>query len=142
MGWAEGDKLEVLIGTDSDHGLLRFRKNNSAGDAVVRFKKAMKGITYATINLGHQAKFVNRAEAGRWCQHEEVEDGYLEIVLPRWADETAPKKASQAPAAAPVRPTGQSGPALPTTSAKVVTGALMGDPPAGRREMLAKIGEM
>ncbi|WP_457663672.1 hypothetical protein [Sinorhizobium medicae] len=96
LGWAEGDKLEVLVGTDGDHGLLRFRKNNSAGDAVVRFKNAMKGTRYASINLGHQPRFIDRAEGGRWCQHEEVEDGYLEIVLPKWADETSPPQACSA----------------------------------------------
>ncbi|MDQ0320019.1 hypothetical protein QO002_002157 [Pararhizobium capsulatum DSM 1112] len=138
LGWAEGDKLEVLIGTDGDHGLLRFRKNNSAGDAVVKFKRAMKAITYATINLGHQARFVDRSEAGRWCQHEEVEDGYLEIVLPRWADETAPKKPlAQIPMATkPTQP-----PEKPVAS-RAVTSDLMGDPPPGRRQMLDKIGQI
>ncbi len=138
LGWAEGDKLEVLIGTDGDHGLLRFRKNNSTGDAVVKFKRAMKAVTYATINLGNQPRFIDRGEAGRWCQHEEVEDGYLEIVLPRWADETSPRKrqvsATSLTKAAEPPPTGQPG--------RPVTGSLMGDPPPGRREMLAKMGEM
>jgi hypothetical protein len=138
LGWAEGDKLEVLIGTDGDHGLLRFRKNNSAGDAVVRFKNAMKGTRYASINLGHQPRFVDRAEGGRWCQHEEVDDGYLEIVLPKWADETAPRKASAVQPPAPVKPL-PSAPVKPSPN-RSVTSAVMGDPPPGRREMLAKIG--
>lgn len=138
LGWAEGDKLEVLIGTDGDHGLLRFRKNNSAGDAVVRFKNAMKGIRYASVNLGHQPRFIDRAEGGRWCQHEELEDGYLEIVLPKWADETAPRKLTPAQVVpkpivgAPVKP----------AAGRAVTSSIMGDPPPGRREMLAKIGDM
>jgi len=140
LGWAEGDKLEVLIGTGGDHGLLRFRKNNSNGDAVVKFKRAMKAITYATISLGHQPAFVDRAEAGRWCQHETVDDGYLEIVLPRWAEETGPKRQQIAvpSSSSPARPISQ--PSAPAKRA--VTASVLGDPPPGRREMLAKMGEM
>lgn len=140
LGWAEGDKLEVLIGTGGDHGLLRFRKNNSTGDAVVKFKKAMKAVTYATISLGHQSAFVDRAEAGRWCQHESVEDGYLEIVLPRWAEETGPKRQQVAAPSAPSpsRPV----PQPPAPAKRAVTASVLGDPPPGRREMLAKMGEM
>ncbi|MFP5078282.1 hypothetical protein ACLE20_13320 [Rhizobium sp. YIM 134829] len=147
LGWADGDKLEVLIGDGSDHGLVRLRKNNAGGDALVTFRKAMKAVTYVVVSLGHQSAFVDRAEAGRWCQHEDVEDGYLEIVLPRWADETGPKQAakpaaagSAPPAAAP--PARSAPPAAKSTPARAVTASIMGDPPPGRREMLAKFGEL
>lgn len=138
LGWAEGDKLEVLIGTEGDHGLLRFRKNNSGGDAIIRFKKAMKGIRYASVNLGHQPSFIDRAEGGRWCQHEEIDDGYLEIVLPKWADETAPRKMIPAQ----VVPKPVVGATVKPTPGRAVTASIMGDPPPGRREMLAKISDM
>lgn len=147
FNWSDGDKIEVLIGTGSDHGLLRFRKNNSTGDAVVKSKKAMKGITYTTISLGHQPAFVNRAEAGRWCQFEQVDDGFVEIVLPRWAEETSPKK--QAVAVSPVSvsgtapiPQGRVAQPTPSPVKRAVTAQVLGDPPPGRREMLAKMGEM
>lgn len=134
FGWANDDKLEVLIGTGSDHGALRFRKNNSTGDAVVVFRKSVH--EYVAVSLGHQPAFVDRSESGRWCQFEEMEDGYVEIILPRWADETAPAR-RPAPTAPPAAA------ALPSSAVKkVVTGSVMGDPPAGRREMLAKMGEM
>ena len=144
LGWADGDKLEVLIGDGSDHGLVRLRKNNSGGDALVTFRKALKAVTYVVVSLGHQSAFVDRAESGRWCQHEDVEDGYLEIVLPRWADETGPKQAAKPAAASPpaAAPTARPAPPAKPNPARAVTAAIMGDPPPGRREMLAKVGEL
>lgn len=136
FGWSDGDKLEVLIGTDEHHGIIRLRKNNSAGDAVVAFRKALKG-SYAQVSLGNQPMFVDRAESGRWCQFEKIEDDYLEIILPRWADETAPKrKAVITPTPAAVDT------AKPQAPRQNATAALMGDPPPGRREMLNKVGSL
>lgn len=131
FGWADGDKLEVLIGDGEHHGLLRLRKNNSVGLAVVAHRKTAKG-EWASIKLGHQNAFVDRSEQARWCQWEKVEEGFVEIVLPSWADETGPRK-RPTPALSPQAP------ALPrkTTS---VTSQLMGDPAPGRRETLAKMG--
>lgn len=142
FGWANGDKLEILIGNGDDHGMMRFRKNNSVGDAEVVNRKSVKG-DWVSIALGRQTMFVDRAETARWCQFEELEDGWVEVVLPRWADETAPKKATQALAGTtPIRSTTPPPPAKPSASSRVVTGALMGDPPPGRREIMAKIGEL
>ncbi len=133
FGWSGGDKLEVLIGNGPDHGLLRLRKNNSLSDAAeVVHRKANKG-DYFQVSLGHQPMFVDRVEAARWCQFEKVEDGYVEIVLPRWADETAPAKK---PALLPIVSQ------QPPKRGGTVTADLMGDPPPGRREMLAKVGGM
>lgn len=128
--WANGDKLEVLIGDGEHHGLLRLRKNNSVGQAVVEQRKTAKG-EWFSIKLGHQDAFVDRSEPARWCQWEKIEDGYVEIVLPTWADETGPKKRASAPAT----------PSAPAVARKVasVTGQLMGDPEPGRREALAKL---
>lgn len=134
LGWSKGDKLEVLIGNGEHHGIIRFRKNNSTGDAEVIHRKANKG-DYFQLALGYQAAFVDRTEASRWCQYEKVEDGYVEIVLPRWADETAPAKK---PVPAPI--IGRTAP-QPVRGAPV-TSSLMGDPPPGRREMLAKVGSI
>ena len=144
FGWSNGDKLEVLIGTDGDHGMLRFRKNNSTGDAVVEFRKGVH--EYVSVSLGHQPKFVDRKEAGRWCQFEVLEDGFLEIILPRWADETSPSKKAVAHAplvSVHISPENKLPLPKPVNAvSKPVTSTVMGDPPAGRREMLAKMGEM
>lgn len=135
LGWSHDDKLEVFIGTDGDHGLLRFRKNNSVGDAVVSFKKTQKG-EWVSINIGHQSRFVDEAQPSAWCQFEKLDGGYVEVVLPRWADRTAPKKP-----VAEVRPVGRP-PLDPARRPASVTSSIMGDPPPNRREMLAKIGEV
>ena len=143
LGLVDGDKLEVLIGSGEHHGLLRIRKNASVGEAVIAHRKALKG-GYFALDLGHQPAFVDRSEAGRWCQFETVEDGFVEIVLPRWADETGPAKQKIASApVAPARPVGRPPNAeVKHQPARSVTSNLMGDPPLGRREMLAKMGEM
>jgi hypothetical protein len=134
FGWSDKDKIEVLIGTGSDHGLIRMRKNASTGNAVVSVRKLMKGRTYALINFGHQPAFVDRAEASRWCQFEQVDDGWLEIVLPKWAGETGPAKPKVS--ATPVAP-------IPAREPNInVTASLMGDPPPGRRQIMEKIGAM
>lgn len=145
LGLGDGDKIEVLIGSGEHHGLIRIRKNASVGEAVLNHRKALKG-GYFSLDLGHQPAFVDRSEAGRWCQFETLEDGFVEIVLPRWADETGPTrlKMATAPVAALRPPVDQAiaksiaKPAPPRT----VTSSLMGDPPPGRREMLAKVGEL
>lgn len=137
FGWQKGDKIEVLVGTKNDHGLMRFRKNNSVADgAVVEIRNAGRGVTFAFLKLGHLPQFVSRTEASRWCNFEQVEDGYVEVVLPKWADETAPQKASVAP------PASTPAPAKLATPGRAVTGSLMGDPPPNRREMIAKIGSI
>lgn len=133
LGWGKGDKLEVLIGNGEHHGIIRLRKNNSVGDGELIHRKAIKG-DYFQMALGHQPMFVDRTEASKWCNFEKIEDGYVEIVLPRWADETAPAKkpASQPIMAKSVQP--------PRGSS--VTSGLMGDPPPGRRQMIDKIGAL
>ena len=136
LGWAGDDKIEVLMGDGEHHGLVRLRKNNSIGDAVAVHRETPKG-AWLTVRLGHQPAFVDRSESSSWVQWEKIEDGWVEIVLPKWADETAPNRRSAAPpshatATHPVQP-------APKRS---VTSAVMGDPPPGRREMLDKIGSM
>ncbi|TQX91285.1 hypothetical protein EQW76_00665 [Rhizobium sp. rho-13.1] len=142
FGWSDGDKLEVFIGTGSDHGMMRFRKNNSVGDAPVVFRKATKG-DWVSVSLGHQPAFVDEAQTAAWVQFEQIEDGFVEVVLPRWADKTAPAKAKDDAAAptAPVRQPPAARPTVPQRSASMTAG-LMGDPPPNRREMLAKMGDV
>jgi hypothetical protein len=139
LGWQDGAKLEVLIGEGEHHGLIRLRKNASVGEAAVQKRATAKGAWF-NIRLGHQPAFVDRSEASRWCQWEEVEEGWVEIVLPRWADETAPnrKTAGEVRTAQGVQ---QSAPHIPLKKQNV-TASLMGDPPPGRREMLAEVGKL
>jgi hypothetical protein len=133
LNWSAGDKVEVLIGEGEHHGLLRLRKNNSVGVAVVEKRNALKG-GYFAVALGCQPAFVDRKEVGRWCQWEKVEEGWVEIVLPNWADETAPRKAAQLAAPRP------NGVAPQQRRGTDVTSHLMGDPAPGRREAMEKVG--
>lgn len=139
----DGDKIEVLIGDGEHHGLIRLRKNNSAGEAIATKRDTGKA-SFISVRLGHQPVFVDRTEPGLWCQWE-MEDGWTEIVLPKWASETNPNRAKMSavppakPAAAAPQPE-RRGPGRPPTRA--VTADIMGDPKPGRREMLAKMGEM
>ena len=137
FGWKSGDGIEVMIGEAEHHGLIRIRKNASVAQTKVVEKTAVRGASYLQVNLGHQPSFVNRSESAQWCQWEEV-DGWVEIVLPKWADETSPKRRSPAEGLMP--PSGGSSGGKPKAAA--VTASLMGDPPRGRREMLAQIGKV
>jgi hypothetical protein len=126
LGWVDGDMLEVLIGQDEHHGLVRLRKNHSVGTARVSRRKAMNDTTWFHVALGHVPAFVARSEPKKHCQNEVLDaaaGGWLEIVLPSWADETG--KVKRAPvASSPV-----------TTSARTGRDAaprMMGDPPKGR----------
>lgn len=132
MNLADKDKLEVMLGTADHHGLLRVRKNNSAGEAVVTKRENAK-YAWWMINLGHQPAFVDRAEANRWCQWKMVEEGWVEITLPKWAAETGTKQRTET--ALPNMSTGMK-------PGRTVTAGLMGDPPPGRREMLERIGKV
>lgn len=129
----DGDGIEVMIGDGEHHGLLRLRKNNSAGIAKAE-KRATGKADFFVLKLGHQAAFVDRSEPAAWCQWEMVDDGFVEIVLPKWADETAPGH----------RPVAERG-RLPVAAApgrQSVTAGLMGDPPPGRRQMLEQVGKI
>jgi len=132
LGWQSGDKIEIMIGEGEHHGLLRLRKNNSAGQAEAHHREMARG-SWFTLRLGHQPLFIDRSEPASWCQWERVEDGWIEVVLPKWADETAPKQKSIVPAQTVPRHQ------TPTPrKAADVTGSLMGDPDPARRAMLDK----
>ncbi len=137
LDWHDENKLEVMIGDGEHHGLVRMRKNNSVGDATAVRRETPKG-AWITVKLGHQPAFVDRSESACWVQWEKVEDGWVEIVLPKWADETSPRKA--APANGGARPV--AAPPAPVAPKKQVTAGLMGDPPPGRRQMLETIGNI
>jgi hypothetical protein len=134
LDWTDGNMLDVMIGEGEHHGLIRVRKNNSVGEAKVERRETAKG-SWFQVQLGCQPAFVDRSEAQRWCQWEKVEDGWIEIVLPKWADETAPTKSKALPSSTSL-------PHRPAPARQTVTASVMGDPPPGRREMLAKIGSI
>jgi hypothetical protein len=143
---ADGDGIEVMIGEGEHHGLIRIRKNNSAANTKAEERTTGKG-GFFLIKIGHQPAFINRSESSAWCQWE-VEDGWIEIVLPKWADETRPGKRADGGANIKTThtnintaPLSKSLP-LSKPQAKSVTASLMGDPAPGRREMMQKMGEM
>lgn len=154
---ADGDGIEVMIGEGEHHGLVRIRKNNSAADTKAEERTTGKG-AFFQVKLGHQPAFVDRSEPSAWCQWEKVEDGWIEIVMPKWADETAPNRktvkgrnltvgnvpADRAASVKDIVGDKRSGISLAPTSGtrKSVTANLMGDPAPGRREMMQKMGEM
>lgn len=140
LGWATGDKLEVLVGDGSDHGLIRLRKNNSVGTAEVRTKKAAHNGTYVSISLGHVPAFVDRRESARHINFDFVDEhkptDWVEFVMPAWADETGPR--------AKPGVGGQTDTLRTLTRAvgktRDVAPALLGDPEPGRREKVAALG--
>lgn len=67
LGWSDGDKIEIMIGSGEHHGLLRLRKNNSAGQVAIARREAAKGIWFS-LKMGHQEAFVDRSEPALWCQ--------------------------------------------------------------------------
>lgn len=135
LGFSDKDMLEVLIGAEEHHGLIRLRKNNSVGTAVVSRRNGMKSTTYFAVALGHVPNFVNRSEAKRWCQFEQVEQGWVEIVLPSWADETGKVKRLPPPAAGHVQ-----APVAKRSSG--IIGGMMGDPPPDRSALNARLGKV
>lgn len=139
----DGDGIDVMLGEGEHHGLVRLRKNNSVANTKAEERTTGKG-AFFLIKLGHQPAFVDRSEPSAWCKWEKVEDGWLEIVLPKWADETAPNKVKRADGGANVMTAHHNinTKSLAAQPKQNVTASLMGDPAPGRREMLQKMGEM
>lgn len=92
LGLIDGTPIEVLIGEGEHHGLIRIRKHD-AGVAYVE-DVSSRGNGHFQIRLGRQARFVARTEAPQTCSWKKVEDGFIELKLPRWAAETGPKMPS------------------------------------------------
>lgn len=131
LAWAVGDSIQALLGTDGDHGMIRIRKNGD-GTAVVASRSAGKNGVYFCIALGAVPGFVNRTEPKRYCKFEELEEGWVEIVLPAWADETHPEKRKvAAPSSMPRPHESVHRPALGRRTISV-TSQIQGDPPIGR----------
>lgn len=153
----DGDGIEVMIGEGEHHGLVRIRKNKSAANTKAELCTTGKG-AFFRVKIGRQPAFVDRSEPSAWCQWEMVEDGWLEIVMPRWADETAPgrkktdghsqtvsilaEKRADGSLNIKTTHTGINTKPLSALPKRNVTADLMGDPAPGRREMLQKMGEM
>lgn len=98
MGLGDGEeRFAVQIGEFEHHGILRIRK--AVDDAEVsltvkatRAGKGSRGGYYHRLKLGHQPQFRAEPAKPETCKWEQIEDGWFEIVLPPWADETAPKR--------------------------------------------------
>lgn len=92
LAWPVGTLLEVQIGTDSDHGLIRLRNNVNATDGAKVVAAGKGKFARIEVSLGHVPGFVDRDERRVPCWYERVEHDFVEIVLPPWAEETHPTK--------------------------------------------------
>jgi hypothetical protein len=126
LGWADKNRIAVLLGEGDQRGLIRLAHSGD-GSAVLSRREAGKGTRseYYIINLGHVPVFPDRSEAKRWVKFERLEDGWVEVVLPRWADPQ--RQPATAPAVSPALSLAQGRP-----GARTLTGSLMGDPPPDR----------
>jgi hypothetical protein len=97
MGFALADRFKLLLGSGEHHGIIRLRKDKS-GTAKASERSFTGGVTAYMINLQHRAEFVDRTERAVPCQWEKIDLTTVEIILPRWADETGPKARARVPA--------------------------------------------
>lgn len=123
LGWADGDALAVELGEEEHHGLIRLCKDKT-GTAAVSMRKATRGGQFIQVGLGVIDLFVDRVETKKWCQFEAFPDGWVEVVLPSWADETNPARRNRLPSSRTL--------ALPPPAPRRTTAAIAGDPPPGR----------
>ena len=91
LGFAEGDRFVVLLGTGEDFGIVRLQKNKAGKAKAVR-REVARGAYYFSISLRHRHEFVDRTEKSSDCQWEKIDLTTIEIVLPAWADETNPER--------------------------------------------------
>lgn len=126
LGWGDGDVLAVQLGEEEHHGLVRLKPDaGGSARAVRRVAGGRAAGAYLSVSLGHVPAFVNRAEPKKWCQFEALDDGWVEVVLPSWADDTGIKRTRVAlPSAATLMIAPRHGGGL--------SGRLPGDPPPGR----------
>lgn len=88
IGLHAGDRVEVLIGDGEHRGLVRLRRDGQ-GAGFAETVGNGKG-KHIRVNLGFQPMFGNEQQLAKSCNWEHVEDGYIEIVLPEWADKKHP----------------------------------------------------
>jgi len=136
FGIVAGDQVEVMLGTEEQHGILRIRKGNGP---VIK-PAGPKGDL--ALSLGHIDSFVDRQERKAACTVELVDD-WAEIVLPKWADETAPRRVIVAPARPLLKAPATTHRRRPTTGLWVgnVTAASQGDPPRSRSALVIGAAE-
>ncbi|MGI2031961.1 winged helix-turn-helix domain-containing protein [Rhizobium panacihumi] len=91
MGFAAHDRFKLLIGTGEDHGVIRLRKDRN-GALKANERSFTGGVTAFQISLFHRPEFVDRTEKAVPCQWEKIDLTTVEIILPKWADETGPRK--------------------------------------------------
>lgn len=100
LEWTQNTKFAVLLGHDEHHGLVRL-KADPTGTAKAYMTGGGHGehkVRYMVIRLGNVPMFVHRPEGRQDVQFEKLEDGWVEIALPAWADDTKPKNAQAASA--------------------------------------------
>lgn len=111
----ERSRFHVEIGADDDLGVLRLIPDPLGVAEAVSIQNAK----CISIRLGHISQFPNRVEASQGCPAEDDGEGAIEITLPSWSREAAPRQEDQQKTAAPAMPKSEplSPPAVPTKSA-------------------------
>ena len=90
LEWNAKDRIEVQIGTQEHHGMIRLRRMK---DGAIQLRAVGRKANAVLVHLGPLQNFVARREFKQPCMWERIagEDA-IEIVLPSWADETGPAK--------------------------------------------------
>lgn len=95
LEWEAGTRLAVLIGDGDSHGLFRFRADPTRGVVTCDQRQLQRRdgrppAVYFQIKLGSVARLVNRREPAKACTFKKLENGWVEVSLPRWAEVTSP----------------------------------------------------
>lgn len=106
VGFTENQAIEVAIGEGEHHGLIRLRPAPE-GVASIPLRKMKagghSGIAVGEsyrLSLGHCPQFTNVPQKQRAVAFEVLDGddaGWIELVLPAWADETDPRRRQPPP---------------------------------------------
>lgn len=78
--FAAGEKFDLLIGADSEAGVVRLVRNNAGPVEAHTIGKG--GLTFF---CGHIERFGDAAQEKRFCAAEIIDAATVEITLPPWA---------------------------------------------------------
>lgn len=96
-------RIAVLMGEGEHHGLIRIRVAREGDEAALTVAptKSVHKTEFYRLRLGAVEQYRSepaKAEAVNW---EQLDDGWIEIALPAWADETRPKPKERVSAVPP-----------------------------------------
>lgn len=107
---SDGMEFDVLVGDGDNHGVIRLALlEKGAGEGFLLKKVHGAKADWFSLALGRVPQFIDRGEKRKWCNWERIEgpadEGFVEIVLPSWADETAPANKERVMAPVPLAAT-------------------------------------